>query len=69
MTPRLRKTELPQPQVFGLVEISKCNIRQIEQEPEDTTADEMGFRKSGRPNSSSSVSQMKVAARLCSQKL
>ena len=64
MTLRLRKTELLQPQVFGLIEISKCNICQIEQEPEDANADEMGFRKSGRPNSPSLVSQVKVAARL-----
>ena len=64
MTPRLRKTELPQPQVFGLIEISRCNIHQIEQEPEDTNADEMGFRKSGRPNSPSPVSPVEVATRL-----
>ena len=64
MTPRLRKTELPEPQVFGLIEISKCNIRQIEQEPEDTNTDEMGFRKSGRPNRPRPVSQEEVATRL-----
>lgn len=65
MTPRLRKTDLPQPQVFRLIGISECNIRQIEQAPEDTIADEMGFRKSSRPNTPSLVSQVKVAARLC----
>lgn len=63
MTSRLRRTELPQPQVFGLLEIRWRHIRQIEQEPKDTNADKMGFRKSERPNSPSPMSLVEVAAR------
>ena len=58
MTPKLRKTGIPQTQVFGLTEISKRGIYQIELEPEGANADERGFRKSNPLSRPSPVSQM-----------